>query len=85
MDNKIKVLQIISDTNIGGAGRLLINLSECIDKSEFEFAFAIPGGSLLLNNLQKEGSVHCYAGHGDSSFEIKALHSLIRIIKKELS
>ena len=82
MNGKIKVLHIISDSNFGGAGRLLLTLSECINKSKFEFLFAVPNKSLLCDMLQKEGSVFRYSGNGDKSLDIKAIHSIVKIVKK---
>ena len=78
---KIKVLHILSDTNIGGAGRLLLNLSKTVNKSKFEFIFAFPKGSKLINLFKKEGSVYCYSGKGDKSFNITSIISIKKIIK----
>ena len=52
--NKIRVLHILSDTNIGGAGRLLFNLSQSIDKSKFEFIFVFPKGSKLIKMFKNQ-------------------------------
>ena len=38
----IRVLNIISDTNIGGAGRVILNYLRFADKSKFETLAAIP-------------------------------------------
>ena len=70
---KIRVLHILSDTNIGGAGRLLFNLSESIDKSRFEFIFVFPEGSKLLQLFKNQGSLYCYSGKGDKSFDIQSI------------
>ena len=69
---KIRVLHILSDTNIGGAGRLLFNLSQSVNKSNIEFVFAFPKGSKLINLFKKQGRVYCYSGNGDKSFEFKS-------------
>lgn len=81
-DPKIKILHIISDTNIGGAGKLLLNLSECIDKKRFVFVFAVPLKSRLREKFNEKGSVYCYSGQGDRSFDASSIPSLCRIIKK---
>jgi len=39
----IRVLNIISDTNIGGAGRVILNYLRYSDKNHFETMVAIPG------------------------------------------
>ena len=80
-NSKIKVLHIISDTNIGGAGKLLLNLSECINKNQFEFIFAIPSKSKLKEKLVKKGSVYCFSGNGDRSIEFRSIPSICKIIK----
>ena len=38
----IKVLNIISDTNIGGAGRVLLNYLQYDNRTDFETAGAVP-------------------------------------------
>lgn len=43
----IRVMNVISDTNIGGAGRVLLNYLRCADRSRFEPLAALPRGSLL--------------------------------------
>ena len=49
---KIKVLNIISDTNIGGAGKCLINFCENYDKEKFDLSVILPKGSKLIEKLQ---------------------------------
>ena len=81
MKRKIRILHVISDTNFGGAGRLIVNLSKSIDRQRFEFIFAIPNGSRLENILRQEGRVECFKGEGDASFSFSNILSLCRIIK----
>ena len=47
----IRVLNIISDTNIGGAGRVLLNYLRYTDRNRFETLVALPRGSLLKQLL----------------------------------
>ena len=49
----IKVLFVISDRNIGGAGVLLCNLLRHIDRREFQCGVALPFGSELRERLLK--------------------------------
>ena len=79
---KIRVLHILSDTNVGGAGKLLLNLSKCIDKSKFEFVFAFPRGSNLIILFKNIGKIYVFDGYGDKSLDIKAIGSIRQIIKK---
>lgn len=81
MANRIKVLHIISDSNFGGAGRLLLNLSQCIDKDRFDFIFAVPKNSVLIKKLKQEGSVFTFSGGKDKSFDPAAIPSILGIIR----
>ena len=82
MLGKLRILHIISDTNFGGAGRLLLNLSKCVNKERFEFIFAIPKSSKLFQQLKSEGRVYTFEGRGDRSFSISSIPSIVSIIKK---
>jgi len=52
----IRVLDIISDTNIGGAGRVLLNYLRYTDRTQFETLVAVPRGSLLKVPLEEAGA-----------------------------
>ena len=47
----MKVLHVISDCNIGGAGVLLTNLLSCFDRNSVKSTVALPGGSRLASRL----------------------------------
>ena len=51
----IRVLNVISDTNIGGAGRVILNYLRYADSSRFETWVAVPKGSLLKEPLEEAG------------------------------
>ncbi|MBO4914279.1 MAG: glycosyltransferase family 4 protein [Oscillospiraceae bacterium] len=55
----IRVLNVISDSNIGGAGRVLLNYVRCSDRERFETYAAIPRGSLLKTPLEELGARVC--------------------------
>lgn len=79
----IRVLNIISDTNIGGAGRVILNYLAYADKSRFETHVAVPRGSLLTPRLRKLGAqVHEVDGIADKSLDLKSLGTLKRLIRK---
>lgn len=80
MRKKTKILHIISDTNVGGAGRLLLNLSEYIDKNKFELEYAIPRNSRLYPLLKRWGRVHFFK-EGDCSANIFSIPTLYNVIK----
>jgi len=50
-----KILNIISDTNIGGAGHATINYLKAMDKREFSAAVVLPQGSLLKPKIDELG------------------------------
>ena len=78
----IKVLNIISDSNIGGAGRCLINFLKYYDRSKFDIKVALPKGSLLIPELEKLNTeVIEVDGISDKSFDVHAIGKLNKIIK----
>ena len=84
----IRVLNIISDTNIGGAGRVLLNYLRYTDRNRFETLVALPRGSLLKPPLEEAGGrVLEVDGIADRSFDrgdIAVLRKLIRQEKPDL-
>ena len=84
----IRVLNIISDTNIGGAGRVILNYLRYTDKRRFETMVAIPKGSLLKEPLQQAGvTVYEVNGLADRSFhkdDVQTLRKLIKRVKPDL-
>ena len=81
---KIKILQILSDTNIGGAGRLLYNLAESIDNDEFEFIYVFPRGSelcKLFSEQNHKNKIYTISNGRDRSFDFRAATEIKRIIK----
>lgn len=80
----IKVLNIISDRNIGGAGRCVLNFLKYYDRKYFCVKVVVPRGSLLVAEVKKlEVEVIEVDGIADKSFDIKAISILREIIKKE--
>ena len=66
----VKVLNVISDTNIGGAGRVLLNYLKYADRTAFDTAVALPAGSLLAGPLREAGAaVHELDISPDKSFD----------------
>ena len=48
----IRLVQIISDTNIGGGGRSLLNYLACCDRSRFSPSVVLPRGSALTERVR---------------------------------
>ncbi len=80
----IKVLNIISDSNIGGAGKCLLNFAKYCNRKEFDVKVVVPKGSLLTPELKKlECPVIEAENIADKSFDKKAVKTLMAVIKKE--
>lgn len=79
----LRVLEVISDMNIGGAGRLLINRIKNMDKERFDVTVIVPKGSMLSDFLKRENvTVLEVNGSKDKSFEIKSLLAFLKLIKR---
>ncbi|MBQ4137066.1 MAG: glycosyltransferase [Clostridia bacterium] len=79
----IKVLNVITDTNIGGAGRVLVHYLRNFDRTRFDVYVALPEGSLLIPEVEKAGYTPILTKHGkDKSFEPCAVTELYGIIKR---
>lgn len=80
----IKICHIISDTNIGGAGILLLNLLSGLDRRRFSVSVILPCGSLLKKRLLSLSGVTVYEAKiaGDKSFSLSAILPLRRILKE---
>ena len=85
----IRVMNIISDTNIGGAGRVILNYLRYTDRSRFETWVAVPRGSLLVPPLEEAGAkVFQVDGIADRSYsraDVRVLEELIRREKRTWS
>ena len=49
----INVINVISDTNIGGAGKCVLTFLKYYDKSKFKVLVVIPENSLLADEIEK--------------------------------
>lgn len=79
----IKVLHILSDSNIGGAGTYIANLIKNYDREKFELSVLLPRGSAvtrLLDGLQVKITQADITP--DKSLDIKAIPILRRHIKE---
>lgn len=77
----IKVLNIISDTNIGGAGHATLSYLKAMDRQSFEAAVVLPKDSLLAPKVKALGvPVIEIDAMADKSFDPKATSMLRKII-----
>ena len=80
----IKIIHVITDTNIGGAGRVLVQFLKCYDRSTFEVSVCIPENAELIPLIKNEGVRIIELHHGrDKSFDKAAVSELRQIFKRE--
>lgn len=80
--NKIKVLNVISDTNIGGAGKCIITFAKNFDREKFDLSVVVPEGSKLVPELEKaDVKVIEAKGLADKSFSFSGVHELKKLFK----
>ncbi|MCI5625011.1 MAG: glycosyltransferase family 4 protein [Clostridiales bacterium] len=84
----ITILNLISDTNIGGAGRVILNYLKYTDRARFRTLVAVPRGSALIGPLKEAGAeVHEVDAMADRSYskeDVKVLTDFIRRVKPDL-
>ncbi len=79
----IKVLNIITDTNIGGAGRLLVNYLHNFDRQRFDVRVVLPKNSALKPLILAENrEVMEISGGADKSRDIGAVGEIKKIIRE---
>lgn len=79
----IRVMHVISDTNIGGAGRALINYLRYYDRDRYELSVVLPRGSELIPSIQSYGAwIYEVDGMADKSMDFGALRELKALIHK---
>lgn len=80
----ITILQVISDTNIGGGGRSLLNYLRCQDRSRFCSHVVLPKGSALAEPVRAlDVPVHEIDAMADRSMDVHALGPL-RCVMREV-
>lgn len=81
---KIKVINVTSDHNIGGAGRCILAFLEHYDREKFEVKVVVPRGSELIPNIETTNTAIIEAeGLENKSYSNKAVGELVKIFKKE--
>ena len=79
-----RILNIISDSNIGGAGRCLVNYLRHHDRSRFAVSVVLPRGSLLIPQIAALDVPYIEVdGIAERSFSPAAVRELSRILKRE--
>lgn len=80
----IKVFQVSSDTNIGGAGKCILTFLEHYDREKFDMTVILPRNSLLREPVEKLGVRVIEAdGINERSLGREGIKSLKKIFKTE--
>lgn len=80
----IKVIQVITDTNIGGAGIWLLNFLKTYDRSVIDMSVVVPRGAMLKERVEKLNVRVIEADNiADSSFSVGGIKALDEIFKEE--
>lgn len=78
----MKIIECITDTNIGGAGVLLVNRLSHTDLEKYDITVLLPKGSLLKRKLYPHGVKFIeIKGKGDRSFNLGAFFQYVKIIR----
>ncbi|WP_317853997.1 glycosyltransferase [Chakrabartyella piscis] len=81
---KMKVFHVLTDKNIGGAGRWLLNYLNHYDRETFQVSVVLPKGSLLIPEVEKlEVPVIVMAEMADKSLDYKAIAPLQKLFIDE--
>ena len=79
-----KVINVISDLNIGGAGKCLLNFLKYYDRDCFEILTVIPKNSLLKKHLTELNERFVEVdGLADKSLDLKVIKTLKKLFKAE--
>lgn len=83
-NDNMKIIEVSSDTNIGGAGKCLLTLLKEIDREQFDVTVILPKNSLLAPFV-KDLKVKLIEvdGIADKSLDFGAVKELKRIFKRE--
>ncbi len=80
----MKIIEVSSDTNIGGAGRCLLVLLNEMDKSRFDVSVVLPKNSLLKPKISELGVKIVEADIApDKSLDFSAIRTFMKIFKAE--
>ncbi|HIV85415.1 MAG TPA: glycosyltransferase [Candidatus Monoglobus merdigallinarum] len=79
----IKVVEVSSDSNIGGAGKCIITFLKYFDRSRFDVSVVLPENSLLLPEIKQLGIKTYELGRlAEKSLDAGAIWSLRRLLRQ---
>ena len=78
----MKILNILTDSNIGGAGRLLVHVLRNFDRARFDGWVILPKGSALIPAVRETGFPVLEMEYGaDESWDRRSVRELRRMIR----
>ncbi|GHU59709.1 glycosyl transferase group 1 [Clostridia bacterium] len=78
----MKIIQVISDSNIGGAGRYLLTFFQGVDKNNF--GVYLPKGSKLIPEIERLGVFYRELDYiAEKSFDRRAVAELRRLLRAD--
>ncbi len=79
-----KCIQLISDSNIGGAGKVLLSYLANCNRKDFEHAVIVPAGSLLIPEIEAlDIRVIPFEGMRDKSYDRADVKALMKVFQAE--
>lgn len=81
---KIKVINVTSDHNIGGAGRCILTFLQHFNRDKFDVSVVVPKGSELIPHIEQTQTRIIEAnGLENQSYSNTAVKELLAVFKKE--
>ena len=79
----IKVIEVSSDSNIGGAGKCILTFLRTFDREKFDVCLVLPKGSLLKAEAEKYKIKIFEIEHlAEKSLDIKAISRLKKLFRR---
>lgn len=80
----IKVIEVSSDSNIGGAGKCILILLKELDRTKFDVSVVLPPNSLLAEEIKKMGvKIIEVEGIAEKSLDFGAISKLKKVFLEE--
>ena len=77
----VNIIQVVSDTNVGGAGRYLLNYLKYFDRTNYSVSVIVPEGSKLIPHIKEYEEVNLIEAPymADKSFDKKCVGFLKKL------
>ncbi len=80
----IKLIHVITDSNIGGAGVWVLNFLKAYDRERYDVSVAVPQNSLLTPKIRELGVEVFEVAHiADKSFSKEGIKEFIKLFKEQ--